>query len=706
MFHKFGLIIFSTFFLFINFSFGQKKNNQRIEILFKKIEKSLHSDYDLTNKLLDSLELELSGSSQKNLVAQSYILRGNLHKVFNDPNKAKEFYDKAQPIIQQNYTKESYILLISNQASNFILLRKKDEALKLANETIKLCNTSSHFDLRSLGLAYFTKGQVYVQNGDTLGIWCLKKSEEFALKTGSLENLGSIHNYLAILYKQIGRMTDAIRECEIAMGHLPKNNVNRNSVLNVWAQALHALGKTKEAEKKYNEALLDSSCTKMHKVFILNSLGILLKDSERYQEADSILKVGLQFAQELNLERKKAEILFNIAGLHFDTKDYSHALEYYEKSKEVYFSEAVGASINTKINLLEMIIRSGLIEHKNYQQIQNYINLRDTLEAENSKATLSKHLTIYEVEKKDNEILNLRNINLEKNIENLKLAETSSNLERINILESFNSLKNLKSGDSLRLVLDQNMAVNKELLTNEKLKLATISFQERILWLGGLALSLISLLLLLIYRQSTKRKRLNKQLSHQKDQIQLLNRELNHRVKNNLAFMTSLLEMQGRRTESAEAKQVLSESETRLKALALVHSQLFRSENDVDINLKTYVNEVLDHLKNIFSIPDKQLKIQSDLIDYQVNAEDAMRLGLIINESVTNSVKHAFLDVKNPNINIKTSVNHIGKLVMEYQDNGPGIETILQKDGVSNSLGLKLISLLKKQLGDRYVVMV
>jgi two-component sensor histidine kinase len=199
---------------------------------------------------------------------------------------------------------------------------------------------------------------------------------------------------------------------------------------------------------------------------------------------------------------------------------------------------------------------------------------------------------------------------------------------------------------------------------------------------------------------------MNETLKQQKDKIQLLNRELNHRVKNNLAFMTSLLEMQGRRTESAETKQALIESESRLKALALVHSQLFRSDTDTEVNLKNYLEEIKEHLLGIFSLPDKELSIETDFCDYTINAEDAMRLGLIVNELVTNSVKHAFSDIENPQITISTNINSEGKLTLNYSDNGPGISKTMGDNIKESSLGIKLIDLLRKQLGDRYVVVV
>ncbi len=267
--------------------------------------------------------------------------------------------------------------------------------------------------------------------------------------------------------------------------------------------------------------------------------------------------------------------------------------------------------------------------------------------------------------------------------------------------------------DSIRTVENQNKFIelnekyksekkqieNERLLAQQKLREATISKQNTLLWGGGLGLGLLGLLSFLLFRQSSRRKEANLVLSKQRDQIKLLNREISHRVKNNLAFMTSLLEMQGRRTDTKEAKQVLKESESRLKALSLVHSNLFKNEQDTEINLRTYLEEILNHLHDIFELPNKSLAMDYNFIDYTIDAEDAMRIGLIINELVTNSVKYAFVDVDNPAINLETKLDE-GKLVLRYRDNGPGIkeEILANPSSKSTSMGRKLIELLIRQL--------
>ena len=92
--------------------------------------------------------------------------------------------------------------------------------------------------------------------------------------------------------------------------------------------------------------------------------------------------------------------------------------------------------------------------------------------------------------------------------------------------------------------------------------------------------------------------------------------------------------------------------------------------------------------------------IQIHLIDKVVDAEDAMRIGLILNELVTNSVKHAFTQVDDPTIQIETTLRG-DKVVLRYRDNGPGItEQAVLLSTRKQSLGVRLITLLERQLED------
>ena len=479
----------------------------------------------------------------------------------------------------------------------------------------------------------------------------LKAIEGF-LHNKDFVNLSDAYNNISIIHYNLGNLTEAIDYQQKAIEINKRLNNRYSESMNYVCLSSFLLEKgDKTNAKRYAENALKITESMQNHYGILYALATLGDVEAKMDKFDNALIHYNKFMNQYDAGNDdpymKAQVNEKIGNIYLAKKNYKDAIFQYQQAEKVY------------------------------EQTGNAKELRDI-----NRELASAYKGINQIEKAF--------YYLEK-----------SNVYQDSVFNQ-NKVKNMMQMEA-KFQNKQKEAENQKLQAEQKLKVATIRSQRKALIGGSIGLALISILSFLLYRQSLKRKAMNDKLTEQKDKIQLLNRELNHRVKNNLAFMTSLLEMQGRRTESAETKQALIESESRLKALALVHGQLFKSEADTEVNLKDYLEEIKQHLISIFSIPDKKLNISSDFCDYTINAEDAMRLGLIVNESITNSVKHAFADVENPEIKISTSINKEGKLALYYCDNGPGILTTF-KDNES-SLGTKLIELLKKQLGERYVFM-
>jgi len=443
-----------------------------------------------------------------------------------------------------------------------------------------------------------------------------------------------------------------------------------------------------------------------NKVYGLNSYGILLKDLENYDKSEQILLEALQLVKTLDLKQKEAEILANLGGVQYGREDYEGAYQYYIKAKDIFFDKRLEIDLTNKMYLIEMIIQTGIKGKREGPLFDQYIMLRDTIDQENLKNVNSQYINKYESEKKGKEILELKNKKFLLDIANLNLEKTNALLEGEKLTATLENAIQKQMNDSLQFTMKREEFIKKDLLNQSEINIQKISQQNRFLALACLAMGSVLGLSLLLYYQNKKTKNLNKTLHTQKDKIQLLHQELNHRVKNNLSFMTSLVEMQGRRTQNIEAREILQETESRLGALALVHSNLFKNDEATTVNLAFYLEELVSQLEKIFAIPGKELNVICDLTDHHVNAEDAMRLGLIVNELVTNSIKHAFTNVNDPQINIATKLDKAGKLTLEYKDNGPGHTHVsnLAADETNAHLGTKLIALLREQMKDRYIL--
>lgn len=192
------------------------------------------------------------------------------------------------------------------------------------------------------------------------------------------------------------------------------------------------------------------------------------------------------------------------------------------------------------------------------------------------------------------------------------------------------------------------------------------------------------------YNQELKAK------NHEKD---ILLKEIHHRVKNNLQIITSLLSIQSAFIEDEFLKSIFGNSQRRITSMALVHEMLYQTENLSKINYKTYIDDLTNSIYNSFSKPEK-ISIETDCEEIYLSIETAVPLGLIINEIVTNSFKHAFNGIENGKISIylKHHSEEENSFLLSIKDNGIGF----MENSKSKSLGLKLIKNLSRQL-DAYI---
>ena len=238
---------------------------------------------------------------------------------------------------------------------------------------------------------------------------------------------------------------------------------------------------------------------------------------------------------------------------------------------------------------------------------------------------------------------------------------------------------------------------NKLLKTEKAVQASTIKSQQKTLIGSILGIGLLAMITFLFYRQSNDRKKTNKLLQGKNKRIEVLHKELSHRVKNNLAFVSGLLRMQGRRLVNVEAKQAVREGESRIEAMALLHQKLYTNEEETMIDLGEYLDQICTNLKRIYPLEGEAPKIQLRTGSIKIDGAKSVRIGLIINELVTNSFKYAFENKTNPQIDIEVNKVDEKHLNLTYQDNGIGLPTELDIEN-SKSLGLKLVYMLTEQL--------
>lgn len=174
-------------------------------------------------------------------------------------------------------------------------------------------------------------------------------------------------------------------------------------------------------------------------------------------------------------------------------------------------------------------------------------------------------------------------------------------------------------------------------------------------------------------------------------------KEVHHRVKNNLQLMSSLLHLQEMQIESVMARAILQDTQARIRSMALLHEALYRSGSLDRVDLAQYIESLVAYLRN--TIPGSaDIEILLDLAKVQLDLDLAVPCGLIINELVTNSLKHAFPRRAAGRVSVETKAYENHEIMLKVTDNGVGLpaDVSLSK---AQSLGMQLVGDLVQQIG-------
>jgi two-component sensor histidine kinase len=177
--------------------------------------------------------------------------------------------------------------------------------------------------------------------------------------------------------------------------------------------------------------------------------------------------------------------------------------------------------------------------------------------------------------------------------------------------------------------------------------------------------------------------------------------EIQHRVKNNLAIITGLLNLQTEKAPCEQSRQILIESRNRVMSIAMVHERLYKKDNLSKIKLHSYVSELVKEVIKSFPIANCEIEIQEELDPVEIEITKAVPIGLIINEVLTNSLKHAFYHpIDHPCIRIKLQLIY-DRIHICICDNGTGFADISKRN--ETALGLSLIESLGDQIDAKVV---
>jgi two-component sensor histidine kinase len=276
--------------------------------------------------------------------------------------------------------------------------------------------------------------------------------------------------------------------------------------------------------------------------------------------------------------------------------------------------------------------------------------------------------------------------------ENRKVDEIINKQDKVKEIQNLVARYDAEKRNQEITVLKKNDQLHETNLKNAEFLRNVSIAGTGILLLGGV----------LFYRQNRKKLQMSSLITQKNKQLEVLLsekewllKEIHHRVKNNLQTVISLLQIQSEFLQDDALKAVES-SQHRIYAMSLIHQKLYLTDDVQHINLATYLRELVDYLKDSFgNESDVTYLVEAEPLNVDISY--AITLGLIVNEAVSNSVKHAFPHRKNNLIRVGL-VKEGNNIILKVSDNGVGCCWKKGSAEVTNSMGIKLIKGLSQDI--------
>lgn len=449
-----------------------------------------------------------------------------------------------------------------------------------------------------------------------------------------------------------------------------------------------------EYNELINERKKKNGMEPAHNLMYLSWISDSLENKIRFmQEVKSASLQGGHYLQ---------AILANgyIISFYEKNKQFDKALLYAEENLQL--SAKHGALLNEyqsakiKYELLKKMNR----EAEAARTADRLFILKDSILAMQHRELLYDLETKYQTEQKEKEIALLKSQHALNRLELKTEMEKREALQRENLLKGEKLAKeqllrlallrekvlidsSLTQQQKLNATLDEKNSLKESELQKEKLLTAALSRENNLkqesinkdrknnqrLWTGIALLVLAGGIILWQFsRQLTK----NKIIRKQADEMEVLNREIHHRVKNNLQVISSLLDIQSQTLQDEEAAEVIRESRQRVQSMAFIHQNLYQSDSVQEVEINNYINNLAGHLFQTYNIRNDRIRFHTDIDKLSLHTDTVIPIGMILNELISNSLKYAFRNLEEGEIRVAMKQKE-NELYLQVKDNGHGL---------------------------------
>ena len=651
---------------------------------------------------VDSLlaEIEVSkknGDIQKVLdqedeLAFQYRIKGELFE-------AIETYNRIRQITSEHDMDSFYFHSLNNIGSTYHQMEDENRV----DSIYAIIKKSKNVPGAIMGAAYYLPAFYAAQRGEyDVGVRGYNRSLEFFRAVKDSSKLPIVLRALGNTYGRQGKSANSLKHYLESIPYYTPGSPNYKYVINAY----NSINNIFYRHKNYSQALAYSSK-------ILELQHLLRYDSQkqyynylharnldalnRHSEADSLYDVSYKYYSEqerdvFGFQNNKLSVELGLLGRSLRQDDLLSASKYLDLLDEGFRNLDSGNQLEEMIDMTQDYTK---FKCEFFNRTKNYVALKNELDR------LEENLVT-------NQDLELQNI-FHSYSHKYWLSQGNHELALVNHEKSQVLSDSIYRMDQLVLVQDMESRYQK---TEQENRIALLSSQNELTELQllssgrrniifGSALALffiVSIVLYNLYQRIRKKNRLIQLADNEKT---VLLQEIHHRVKNNLQVISSLLALQGKYITDDHALDALRQGQDRVQSMALIHKDLYQSENLKGVNIQDYFEQVVDNLFESYNIAEEDIELELDVSPLMLDIDTMIPLGLVINELVSNSLKHAFENTENGKIKV-TLKEKDGILNLEVSDNGKGITSLDDLEG--NSFGYELIKAFSNKLKAEIII--
>jgi two-component sensor histidine kinase/tetratricopeptide (TPR) repeat protein len=635
-------------------------------------------DYDQGRSCFLQVTHHFQQSGEKEQEAAVWTRLANTipDKVTDHPDSAfvehLRYFKQARELYRQAGNKQKEIAAFKDVADVYLHQGKRDSAEQGFLQVIKMYQAigypNLHYTYDLLAAVATAKGNYHQALSYAL------ETVKSMQATADSASAGYFYGRLAGVYKELGQFDKSVewykksvayfqQSAELAL-HSPMYRYNSQLVRALIRQkkekeALHTLLNT---QHKFPPVRLAD------KQAVAISLGECYTALKQYNLAEKYYLEMIAWEEKMNQGNTFTFDVYYLMGeFYLNRRRYDLAGHYLSKA----LTMPPGIAIVSRIRDLHLLLFKVDSATGNFlsaiQHFNKHKTLNDSLFNENKSRQIEELQVAYESDKK------------EKNIRSL---ERENQLQQ-NQLKQAKLTGNLTIGAVVLLLIIVGLLYNRYLIRQRSNRRLEAKQGE-------------------INRQNQSLQQLVTEKDRLLEEKEWLLKEIHHRVKNNLQIVISLLNTQSAYLDNDAALMAIRDSQHRMRAMSLIHQRLYQSETESAIDMQAYIRELVEYLSDNFNLSHK-IRFSLQVEKIAMDVAQAVPVGLILNEAITNAFKYAFPDNSEGTINILMKQGQDSHVMLSIADNGRGLPAGFDAAAV-RSLGMNLMQGLTKQLNGVFVI--